>query len=51
MEPYYDDLRVDATETPIEDMEETYELAREGFRDAVERYEDAYAEDDLDAED
>lgn len=51
MEPYYDDLRVDATETPIADLQETYELAREGFRDAVERYEDAYAEDDLDAED
>jgi len=51
MEPYYDDLRVDATETPIEDLQETYELAREGFRNAVARYEDAYAEDDLDAED
>ena len=50
MEPYYDDLRVDATETPIDDLRETYELAREGYRDAVERYEDAYAEDDLDAD-
>ncbi len=50
MEPYYDDLRVDATETPITDLRETYELAREGYQDAVERYEDAYAEDDLDAD-
>jgi len=28
-EPFYDDLRVDATETPIADLRETYELARE----------------------
>ncbi|WP_458207097.1 DUF1028 domain-containing protein [Haladaptatus sp. NG-SE-30] len=38
MEPYYDDLRVDATETPIDDLRTTYELAREGFEMAVERY-------------
>ena len=48
MEPYYDDLRVDATETPIEDLRETYELAREGFEMAVERYEEAYEEDEMD---
>ncbi|WP_137283882.1 DUF1028 domain-containing protein [Halorussus salinisoli] len=48
MEPYYDDLRVDATETPVEDLRETYELAREGFEMAVERYEEAYEEDELD---
>lgn len=48
MEPYYNDLRVDATETPIEDLRETYELAREGFEMAVERYEDAYEEDEMD---
>ncbi|WP_435180227.1 DUF1028 domain-containing protein [Halorussus sp. AFM4] len=51
MEPYYDDLRVDATETPIEDLRETYELAREGFEAAVERYEEAYEDDALDAAD
>ena len=49
MEPYYDDLRVDATETPVEDLRETYELAAEGFEMAVERYEEAYADDELDA--
>ncbi|WP_435334809.1 DUF1028 domain-containing protein [Haloarchaeobius sp. TZWWS8] len=48
-EPYYDDLRVDATETPIDDLRRTYELAREGFLAALERYGDAYAEDDMDA--
>lgn len=48
MDPYYDDLRVDATETPIEDLRETYELAREGFEMAVDRYADDY-EDDEDA--
>ncbi|WP_458185301.1 DUF1028 domain-containing protein [Haladaptatus sp. NG-WS-4] len=35
-EPYYDDLRVDATETPVEDLRKTYELAREGFEEAIE---------------
>ena len=49
MEPYYDDLRVDATETPIEDLGDTYELAAEGFEMAVERYEEAYEEDEMDA--
>jgi uncharacterized Ntn-hydrolase superfamily protein len=47
MEPYYDDLRVDATETPIADLRETYAYAREGFEMAVERYADAYEEDDV----
>ena len=51
MEPYYDDLRVDATETPVEDLRETYELAREGFEAAVERYEEAYEDDELAAAD
>ncbi|NHN57516.1 DUF1028 domain-containing protein [Halorussus rarus] len=51
MEPYYDDLRVDATETPVADLRETYELAREGFEAAVERYEEAYEDDELDAAD
>ncbi|WP_267641933.1 DUF1028 domain-containing protein [Haloarchaeobius amylolyticus] len=48
-EPYYDDLRVDATETPIVDLRETYELAREGFEAALEKYGDAYEDDDMDA--
>ncbi|ELZ27648.1 hypothetical protein C475_07000 [Halosimplex carlsbadense 2-9-1] len=46
MTPYYDDLRVDATETPIEDLRETYELAAEGYEMAMERYEEAYADDE-----
>jgi uncharacterized Ntn-hydrolase superfamily protein len=50
IDPYYDDLRVDATETPIEDLRETYEQAKRGFEMALERYEDAYDEDELDAE-
>ncbi|WP_123536456.1 DUF1028 domain-containing protein [Halosimplex salinum] len=46
MAPYYDDLRVDATETPVEDLRETYELAAEGYEMAMERYADEYAEDE-----
>lgn len=37
-EPFYDDLRMDATETPISDLRETYELAVESFEAASERY-------------
>lgn len=44
--PYYDDLRVDASETPIVDMKETIELATESFEASLERYEEAYDEDD-----
>ncbi|MFC7134583.1 MULTISPECIES: DUF1028 domain-containing protein [Salinibaculum] len=33
-DPFYDDLRVDATETPIADLRETYELAVESFEAA-----------------
>lgn len=40
MEPYYNDLRVDATETPLADLRETYELAKEGYEMALERYGD-----------
>jgi uncharacterized Ntn-hydrolase superfamily protein len=47
LDPYYDDLRVDATETPVADLRETYELAREGYDDAMERYEEAYEDDDI----
>ncbi|WP_411965251.1 DUF1028 domain-containing protein [Haloferax sp. YSMS24] len=38
MDPYYDDLRVDATETPLRDLRETFALAREGYEAAVEKY-------------
>lgn len=44
--PAYDNLRVDATETPIEDLRETYDLADESYQMALERYEDAYEDDD-----
>ena len=50
-EPYHDDLRVDASETPIEDLRETYELAVEGFetlRDRAEDDEEADADDSSD---
>ncbi|MFC3478146.1 DUF1028 domain-containing protein [Halobacterium litoreum] len=44
--PYYDDLRVDASEDPIVDLRETYRLAKRGYEDALERYaEDASEED------
>ncbi len=43
----YTDLRVDATETPIADLRETYELAVRGHADAMARYEDAYEEDEM----
>ncbi|QPV61712.1 DUF1028 domain-containing protein [Halosimplex litoreum] len=46
MTPYYDDLRVDATETPLEDLRETYELAAEGYEMAMDRYEAEYADDE-----
>ncbi|MDS0297640.1 DUF1028 domain-containing protein [Halogeometricum sp. S1BR25-6] len=38
--PYYDDLRVDATRTPVSDLRETYETAREGYEAAVEKYQE-----------
>ncbi|WP_284007918.1 DUF1028 domain-containing protein [Haloarcula pelagica] len=39
-EPYDEDLRVDATPTPIEDLRETRELAVESFAAAMEKYEE-----------
>lgn len=50
-DPYYNDLRVDATETPIDDLRETYETARRGWKDAMELYAEEMEEDDLDADD
>jgi uncharacterized Ntn-hydrolase superfamily protein len=49
VDPYYDDLRVDATETPIADLRETYELAVEGYELTLEKYGEAYDEDDMSA--
>ncbi|MXV63068.1 DUF1028 domain-containing protein [Natronorubrum sp. JWXQ-INN-674] len=46
--PPYNNLRVDATETPISDLRRTYELAVTGYEDTLERYEEAYEEDSLD---
>ncbi len=48
IDPYYDDIRVDATTTPIADLRETVELATEGYEESLERYEETY-EDDEDA--
>ena len=44
--PYYDDLRVDATETPIADLRQTLELATESYEQSLEEYKQDYAEDD-----
>jgi uncharacterized Ntn-hydrolase superfamily protein len=50
-EPSYDDLRVDASTDPIEDLRETYELARESYETTLERYGDAYEEDAMEEAD
>ncbi|SDR35610.1 DUF1028 domain-containing protein [Natronobacterium texcoconense] len=47
MTPPYNDLRVDATETPIADLRETYDLAMQGYETSLEKYEEAYEEDSL----
>lgn len=48
-DPYFNDLRVDATETPITDLRETFEIATRGWEDAMAKYEEAYEADDIDA--
>lgn len=48
MDPAYNDVRVDATETPIVDLEETLATAKEGHEMAMERYEEAYEDDEMD---
>jgi uncharacterized Ntn-hydrolase superfamily protein len=48
LDPSYNDIRVDATETPIVDLQETLALAKEGHEMAMERYEEAYEEDEMD---
>ncbi|QSW99935.1 DUF1028 domain-containing protein [Haloterrigena alkaliphila] len=45
--PPYNDLRVDATETPVDDLRETYALARRGYVDTLARYGDAFEDDSL----
>ena len=47
---FYDDLRVDATEAPVADLQETYELAVEGFRSAIARQADDTESGENDAE-
>ena len=47
VDPPYNDLRIDATETPIADLRETYALALEGYADTLGLYEEAYEEDSL----
>ena len=37
-EPYYNDLRVDATETPVRDLRETFHEAVRGYELALEKY-------------
>ena len=46
IQPYYDDLRVDVTETPIAALRETLALAAQSFEASLERYEEAYEEDE-----
>ncbi|MCU4975548.1 DUF1028 domain-containing protein [Halobacteria archaeon AArc-m2/3/4] len=50
LDPSYNDLRVDATETPIADLRETYEFAKEGYEAAMERYEESYEADQQETE-
>ncbi|MYL16669.1 DUF1028 domain-containing protein [Halorubrum distributum] len=51
-DPYYNDLRVDASETPVADLRETYETAKRGYETILEKYADAEdAEDDAEADD
>ena len=44
--PYGHDLRVDATETPIQELRETYHMATDEFQRAVERHEAAQEGDE-----
>ncbi|ARS90564.1 DUF1028 domain-containing protein [Natrarchaeobaculum aegyptiacum] len=47
LDPLYADLRIDASETPIEDLRATYERAVEGYTDTLAQYEGAFEEDTL----
>jgi len=44
--PYWNDLRVDASEDPVVDLRETYRLAKEGYEDALELYGDPEEEEE-----
>ncbi|WP_339102531.1 DUF1028 domain-containing protein [Haloterrigena salinisoli] len=48
-EPSYNDLRIDASETPIADLRETYDLAMAGYEATLERYSDAVEADSLES--
>jgi len=39
-DPYYNDLRVDASETPVADLRETYDTAKRGYEAVLEKYAD-----------
>lgn len=39
--PYYNDLRLDATETPVADLRETFEAAKRGYEAVMEKYADS----------
>ena len=39
-DPYYNDLRVDASETPIADLRDTYEAAKAGYEAVLAKYAD-----------
>lgn len=43
--PYYNDLRVDATETPIGDLQATYDHAVRGWEDAIDQYSETATDD------
>ncbi|MGM0448055.1 MAG: DUF1028 domain-containing protein [Methanobacteriota archaeon] len=49
-DPYYNDLRVDASETPVADLRKTYETAKRGYETILKKYaeEDADAAEDAD---
>ena len=39
-DPYYNDLRVDATETPVDSLRTTYETAKRGYETVLSKYAD-----------
>ena len=45
-DPYYNDLRVDATETPVADLRETYETAKRGQEIVLEQYDEGDGDDE-----
>jgi uncharacterized Ntn-hydrolase superfamily protein len=46
MDPFYNDIRIDATETPIADLRETVDLAEQSYESAMDLYEEAYEDMD-----